>query len=106
MGSLEGMMIGNNRDYKAAARVVRNRLSRHDARMTQLMQSGMSREQASKQALRDIRPKTTAKQDFMVACSEYERLAGSVFSTPDGLAERMDRIKACAAECHRLGITV
>ncbi len=44
-----------SRDYKTHARTVSARLTEHAARMAELIKRGLSREQASKQALSDMR---------------------------------------------------
>jgi hypothetical protein len=47
-------MLGNNRDYKTADRRARNRLAVHAELMARYISHGMSREEASKLALRHM----------------------------------------------------
>jgi hypothetical protein len=51
------MALGANRDYKTAARKVQQDLARHAELMKKFIAQGMTREEASAQALREMRGK-------------------------------------------------
>jgi hypothetical protein len=48
------MSLGNNRDYKTADKQARTLLARHAERMRDLQATGLAREEASRQAFREL----------------------------------------------------
>jgi hypothetical protein len=48
------MGLGNNRDFRTADRRARTLLARHAERMKELQATGMTREEASSQAFREL----------------------------------------------------
>jgi hypothetical protein len=48
------MSLGNNRDYKTTERRATRQLAKHTKLMDELMKAGMTREEASKTALKKM----------------------------------------------------